>query len=147
MWMEVFLVWGRNSLSSEVADIAELAKAIRPDRVQLNTAVRPPAEEYAYALPRDLMEERAGLFDPPAEVIAEFSSDRSPKVQATESTVLTMLQRRPCTAEQVAQAFGLHINEAAKYVGKLLRTDQIHAEHRRRQVYYAGNTSPAPLRN
>jgi hypothetical protein len=47
-----------------------------------------------------------------------------------------MIERRPCTAEQIADVFGMHINEVSKYLGKLVRTDRVHAEHRRSAVYY-----------
>jgi wyosine [tRNA(Phe)-imidazoG37] synthetase (radical SAM superfamily) len=124
-------------LPGEVSRIAAFAQAVRPDRVQLNTAVRPPAEEYAYALPRGKMEELAQLFDPPAEVIAEFSPDGSGTTATTEETVLALLRRRPCTTRQLAQAFGLHVAEASKYIGRLLRTRRIRAERYGQTVYYA----------
>ncbi|GAG27012.1 unnamed protein product, partial [marine sediment metagenome] len=124
LWLEVFLIWGVNSVPADVKKIAALAGEIGPDRIQLNTAVRPPAEEFAMALPRRHMEEMAAVFDPPAEVIAEFSSDNGTGVRANESSILSMLQRRPCTAEQISEVFGMHLNEVSKYIGKLMRTDR-----------------------
>jgi len=69
LWLEVFIVWGMNSIPMDVQAIARLAQTVHPDLVQLNTAVRPPAEEFVQALPRARLEELAALFDPPAEVI------------------------------------------------------------------------------
>jgi wyosine [tRNA(Phe)-imidazoG37] synthetase (radical SAM superfamily) len=43
MWIEVFLVAGMNSIPSDVAKIAALVDLLKPDRIHLNTAVRPPA--------------------------------------------------------------------------------------------------------
>ena len=122
IWMEVFLVWGMNTTGKDVQAIAELAKSVGPDRIQLNTAIRPPCEAFVEAVPRDLLAELALLFDPPAEIIAEFSSDRSESVKADETAVLGMLQRRPCTLDDICTVFGMHRNEALKYVGKLTRT-------------------------
>lgn len=136
LWLEVFLLLGINSLPHEVRHIAELVKVIGPDRVQLNTAVRPPAEACAHPLPGEELAELARLFDPPAEVIAEFSANGSADVRATEEMVRSMLRRRPCTAAQIAEVFGLHLNEVAKYVGKLLRTNRIRAEERAGTTYY-----------
>jgi wyosine [tRNA(Phe)-imidazoG37] synthetase (radical SAM superfamily) len=136
IWMEVFLVWGTNTTAKDVSKIAELVKAIGPDKVQLNTAVRPPCEEYAYMVPADQMRVLARLFDPPAEVIAEYSNDASAKVHANELEVLDMLQRRPCTLDQICRVFGLHRNEASKYLGKLTRTGQAQAQRRNGDVYY-----------
>jgi len=42
IWLEVMLVKGLNDF--EVHKIAQAAKRIRPDKIQLNTVVRPPAE-------------------------------------------------------------------------------------------------------
>ena len=143
IWMEIFVLWGVNSVPKDMTKIAELAKAINPDRIQLNTAVRPPAEEFAQALPKEHMEKLAEIFDPPAEVIAEFSADHTPEIHANETTILAMLERRPCTIEEIAKVLGFHINEVSKYVGKLTRTGRIRTEHKDGDVYYIGNAKRA----
>ena len=135
--LEVFLLWGLNSTLVDVSKIAEFVSRVRPDRVQLNTAVRPPAEQFAVALPIEHMAELAGLFTPTAEVIAEFSAVHAADVQANEDTILAMLQRRPCTPEQVAAVFGMHLNEVSKYIGKLCRTGRAHSSRRGVGVYYS----------
>ena len=134
--MEVFLVGGMNSTLRDVRKIALLAKEIQPDRIQLNTSVRPPAEDFVTPLSRGRMEELAGLFHPAAEIIGEFSTRHEEPVKAKEDEIFFMIERRPCTAEQIADVFGMHINEVSKYLGKLVRTDRVRAEHRRSAVYY-----------
>jgi len=136
LWMEVFLVGGMNSTPRDVRKIASLAKEIQPDRIQLNTSVRPPAEEFVTPLSRGQMEELAGLFQPAAEIIGEFSTSHEEPVKAKEDEIFSMIERRPCTAEQIADVFGMHINEVSKYLGKLVRTDRVRAEHKRSAVYY-----------
>ncbi|MBN2451631.1 MAG: radical SAM protein [Lentisphaeria bacterium] len=138
LWMEVFLVWGANSTPKDVRGIADLVRAIGPDKVQLNTAVRPPCEEYAHPVPEEQLQELARLFEPTAEVIAEYSSDSSARVHATEVDILDTLERRPCTLDQLCAVFGLHRNEATKYVGKLMRMGRIVQHRRAGGVYYAG---------
>lgn len=137
MWMEVFLVWGTNTAAGDVSRIAELVKAVAPDKVQLNIAVRPPCEEYAHAVPEDQMGAMARFFDPPAEVIAEYSSDASARVQANEADILDMLKRRPCTLDHVCRVFGLHKNEASKYLGKLTRTGQARERRKAGEAYFS----------
>ena len=139
LWLEVFILRGINSLKADVKKIAELAKQIAPDRIHLNTAVRPPAEKFAVPVSTEQLETLAELFDPRAEVIAEFSNDQSPEVQANENTILSMIQRRPCTAMQIAEVFGMHANEVSKYIGKLIRTGQIRADHKKGDIYYLDN--------
>jgi wyosine [tRNA(Phe)-imidazoG37] synthetase (radical SAM superfamily) len=137
LWIEVFLVWGTNTVRRDVEKIAAFVEAIGPDDIHLNTAVRPPAEAFAFAMPRKAMEELTGLFRPAATVVAEFPSDRSADVAANESTILAMLQRRPCTAQQIAEVFGMHLNEVSKYIGKLLRNGKIARHDRDGESYYA----------
>jgi wyosine [tRNA(Phe)-imidazoG37] synthetase (radical SAM superfamily) len=136
IWMEVFLVEGMNSVPADVRKIAALTEEIEPDRIQLNTAVRPPAEKFATALSKERMAALTDLFHPAAEVVAEFSTNRANDVQASEHTIFSMLQRRPCTAEQIAEVFGMHINEVSKYLGKLTRTHRIRSEYKDNAVYY-----------
>ena len=123
--LEVFLVRGINEQPEAVEKIASLAATVEADEIHLNTAVRPSAEAYALPLTRAEMEVLAPVFRPTATVIAEFSADRSSGVAANETTLLAMLRRRPCTAGQVAEVFGMHLNEVSKYLGKLTRTGQI----------------------
>ena len=72
VWLEVMILKGLTDTESDVSAIAMLARRLRPDRIQLNTAVRPAAEEDVAAVARDRLETLAARFDPPAEVVAEF---------------------------------------------------------------------------
>lgn len=139
LWLEVVLLWGTNTARADVGRIASIVKTIRPDRVQLNTAVRPPAEDFAIAVPRDHLVQLARLFDPPAEVIADYASGLSPKIKAGEEDIFAMLLRRPCTSSQIASAFAMHANEVAKYLGKLMETGHVTCERRNEHVYYVAD--------
>ena len=131
---------GINAFPSDVKRIAALAKEIGPDRIQLNTVVRPPAEDFAAPLSKVRLETLTGLFDPVAEVIAEFKTTHADPIQANQETIFSMLQRRPCTSNQIADTFGMHLNEVSKYLGNLIRTKQIRTERKDGEVYYAGLT-------
>lgn len=136
IWAEVFLMPGINSMPEDIEKISALLKTIKPDRVQLNTVVRPPAENFAAALPKNLMESFTDLFDPPAEIIAEFNSNSTQDVHANEEAIFSMLRRRPCTMDQIADVFGMHRNEISKYLGKLMRANEISVEHKKTEMYY-----------
>lgn len=137
LWIEVFLVWGMNSTPSDVIRIAKLAEEILPDRIQLNTAVRPPAEDFVDPVPRENIASLCDLFRPTAEVIADFNTGKDTIIQANREIILAMLQRRPCTAKQIAVSFGMHINEVVKYLGNLMETGQIREERKNGELYYA----------
>jgi len=136
LWLEVFLIWEMNSAKRDLERLAELVNTLGPDEIHLNTAVRPPAERFALPFPRKELEAVGGLFRPTAKIISEFPSAKSAEVEANEATILDMLRRRPCTKQQVARVFGMHLNEVSKYVGKLLRTGSIRAQDAGGETYY-----------
>ena len=119
-WLEVFLLAGHTAIDSETCKIADCVARIKPDRVQLNTATRPTAEDYAVPATRRRMADLAGRFDPPAEVIADYHGvhDRV-EFKAGRDSVLEMIQRRPCSLDDIADGLGMHRNEVVKYVEEL----------------------------
>jgi wyosine [tRNA(Phe)-imidazoG37] synthetase (radical SAM superfamily) len=137
LWIEVFLVPDINTGPEYVSQIAALVKTICPSRIQINTAVRPPTEDYVLTMPWEEMKKLAKLFTPPAEVIAEFSTALSPQFSANEDSILAMVERRPCTREQIELACGLHKNEIAKFLGTLMRNNKIHAGYRNGETYFS----------
>ncbi len=136
MWIEVFLVAGMNSIPSDVEKIAALADLLRPDRIHLNTAVRPPAEDFVAPLSRERLASLCNLFQPPAEVIAEYKDKGGFEIQANQEEIISMLQRRPCTAQEIAETFSMHLNEVSKYLGKLLTDKRIRAQVMNTLLYY-----------
>jgi wyosine [tRNA(Phe)-imidazoG37] synthetase (radical SAM superfamily) len=125
-WLEVFISGGYTGICAEVEKIAKYAKDIGPDRIQLNTVTRPPAEEYAFKVSRQQLEEYAKIFDPLAEVIADFHGTHSAQdFSATRDSVLEMLRRRPCSLDDITKGIGIHKNEAVKYIEDLLNQKTI----------------------
>jgi wyosine [tRNA(Phe)-imidazoG37] synthetase (radical SAM superfamily) len=139
LWLEVFLVWGVNSTPSDVSRIAILAEEIGPDRIQLNTVIRPSSEDFVDAVPEENMTSLCPLFRPAAEIIADFNAENDVTLQANKETVLAILRRRPCTADQIAMAFGMHLNEVSKYLGILEKGGQIREERKSGDIYYASS--------
>lgn len=123
-WLELFLVAAYTTFEDEVAKIRECVDRIRPDRVQLNTVARPPAEDYAVAVSEDRLREIAATFSPPAEVIAEFRRPETPDISAGREEILALLRRRPCSIEDISHGLGVHPAEAVKYV-ELLSAEAI----------------------
>ena len=113
MWLEVMLLAGATGSPSEVRRLAELAVRIAPDRIQLNTAVRPPAESFVAPIDRATLDEFAALFTPCAEVIADLPASAGDRV-AAEADVLELVSRRPCTVAHIASGLGIHHGEALK---------------------------------
>lgn len=148
-WLEVFLLAGYTSVDAEVVKIAEWVKRIGPDCVHLNTVTRPPAKSFAEPVPRERLAKLADLFEPRAEVIADYPHD-TPRheAQASEADILELLRRRPCSVQDVVSALGLHSNEVIKYADDLCRRKLIEPVAGQQEIYYrATHTEDAPTQD
>ena len=136
-WLEVLLLAGYTDSPDAVRAIAECAERIHPDRIQLNTVTRPPADATAQPISPERMAEFAAMFRPPAEVIADFKDVHGrPEFVAERDDVLTLLARRPCSIEDIAAGLGIHRNEAVKHVESLLSDARIVASAVGDTTYY-----------
>lgn len=119
-WLEVFLLAGYTAIETEVRKIARYVDLIKPHRIQLNTATRPPAESFAEGVSHEHLAEFSSLFDPPAEVIADYHHVHGQtQFAASQDEILSLLQRRPCSIDGIAQGLNMHPNEVVKYVETL----------------------------
>jgi wyosine [tRNA(Phe)-imidazoG37] synthetase (radical SAM superfamily) len=142
-WLEVFLLAGHTAVDAEVQKIIDCVARIRPDRVQLNTATRPTAEDFAVAVPPARLAEIAARFDPPAEVIADFRGVHAHSdFRAGHDAVLDLLRRRPCTLDDVAAGLGLHRNEAVKYLDELAACGRVRTRSADERTYYSAEPRP-----
>ncbi|NOQ28991.1 MAG: radical SAM protein [Methanosarcinales archaeon] len=112
--LEIMFVRGVNDGTDEITALSDAISVIDPDRVQLNTVVRPPRGD---VLPVDedemvrIREAFGGNFD--VEIIAE-------KRIEVRADILPLLERRPLTLDQIAGSLGMHRNAAAKYLRELI---------------------------
>jgi len=138
-WLEVFLLAGHTAIDSEISRIAECVRRIKPDRVQLNTATRPTAEDYAVMVDRRRMADLAAMFEPPAEVIADYRGTYAQSdFTAGRESVLEMIQRRPCSLEDIADGLGMHRNEVLKYIEELDATGLLQKRSSAGKTFYSG---------
>jgi wyosine [tRNA(Phe)-imidazoG37] synthetase (radical SAM superfamily) len=144
VWMEVVMLEGLNTDEADVKKIAALAEEIGPDKIHLNTAVRPPAEIYAAAVTPARLAELTGFFNPVAEIVAAFSTRQAKNTAVRGDVIEAMLRRRPCTPEQIAASFGMHLNEVSKYLGHLLNTGRIRTERTANGVFYFASDEKKP---
>jgi wyosine [tRNA(Phe)-imidazoG37] synthetase (radical SAM superfamily) len=119
LWLEVMLLKGINDTDAELAALKREIAAIAPDKVQLNTAVRPVVENYAHALNRAEMEAIARHLGGDVEVIASFDRPYRKAAAAQDSEVVDMLSRRPMTARDLAEALGLPLPQVEKRLHRL----------------------------
>ena len=136
-WLEVFLLGNYTTSERELADIRRCVELIRPDRVQLNTVSRPPAEDHAAAVSCEHLNAIAATFSPPAEVIAEFHTVEDPTVcLAGREEILRLLQRRPCSVDDIVGGLAIHRAEVIKSIEHLAADGFVEESRVGDRLYY-----------
>jgi wyosine [tRNA(Phe)-imidazoG37] synthetase (radical SAM superfamily) len=151
IWLEVFFVEGINTGRDQIAWIREAIERIRPDKVQLNTAVRPTADPTVRRVDAEALHEIAALLGPGCEIIAdplpahhEALTEKEPqstpgtagKTTSTAQTLLSMLKRRPCSLNDIRASLAVSRNEALRHIGDLQKEGLVQSEKRGASTYY-----------
>ena len=144
IWLEVFVVEPVNTSVEQIANIKAAIERIRPDKVQLNTAVRPTAEIGVVKLNDEKLRTIAEMIGPQCEIIANIApgehledistlhSQAAQKIQ----TLLSMLKRRPCCLNDISSAMNIGPNEAIKYVTDLQQRGLIAPQRKNGLIFY-----------
>jgi wyosine [tRNA(Phe)-imidazoG37] synthetase (radical SAM superfamily) len=144
-WLEVFLIDGPSSAEPRVSRLVERVSQLGADRVQLNTAARPPAESWVTPVSPERLAEIALAFTPPAEVITARHTHAAPLPgQVTAAAVLGLLQRRPCTLADIAAGLAAHRHEVIKILDELMADCHVHAEMVGEQACFMLNRRTEP---
>jgi wyosine [tRNA(Phe)-imidazoG37] synthetase (radical SAM superfamily) len=141
-WLEILLVDPYTTSPSELEDLRRCAEMIQPDRVQLNTVTRPPAESRARSVAADQLAEIARTFQPLAEVIAEHQTDGEYSPASGREEILDLLRRRPCTSADIAAGLKMHPAEIVKLVESLSREKLIESCSAAGGLYYRAAMKP-----
>jgi hypothetical protein len=136
VWLEVFMIEDINTSDSSISNIRKQIALIRPDKVQLNTAVRPTTETGIRAISPDRMEELAKKIGFNAEVIADFAKATSRKLHASESSIIEMLQRRPCSLNDICSGLGIPADEAVQLITNLTKQSRITSDDQNGTIFF-----------
>lgn len=108
IWLEILLSAGINDSWQELKELKAVAAMIQPDRIQINTVYRPPAYVAAKPITAKAMADAARFFGPTAEVVGRFSQPQERvRHEDLHGELLSLLGRRPCTLDDMAESLGL----------------------------------------
>jgi len=140
IWLEVFLVGDMNTDIEQIDKIKDAIERIRPDKIQLNTAVRPTADADIRRLDAEKLKTIATQLGPKCEVVADFSYHFTDKyAENMAEDVLSMLKRRPCSLNDICSALGIPHNETLKYISHFQSQGRIESERRDGTTYFKAN--------
>ncbi len=135
MWLEIMLVKDLNDSVEHLMKLRLAAARIKPDRIHLNTVVRPPAERSARPLTDDDLDQIKMLFGPDAEVVASAATARpKPQRGQLEQALVALVSSRPVTEEDVVRSLGLTPARLRPILVRLARAGLI------RRVTFQGKT-------
>ena len=137
IWLEVLFLRRLNDAPEELAKLKETLKLIRPDKVQLNTAVRPVVLDFALPVSTQELTEIAEFLGDRAEVVADFGNHRHDNFALSTGDFLATLARRPQTPEDLAEVLGLPLAVVQKQLDQLVRQGRLRrSEHQEKTFYH-----------
>jgi wyosine [tRNA(Phe)-imidazoG37] synthetase (radical SAM superfamily) len=110
IWVEVLFVKDVNHGPEDVMRLKEVLRSVNPEKIQLNTVARPPAEVWARPVSIREIEDLREELGERAEVIVDFRRHLEEGFQPLlESEILDMLCRRPLSNEDLKSLLGLGV--------------------------------------
>jgi wyosine [tRNA(Phe)-imidazoG37] synthetase (radical SAM superfamily) len=137
IWLEILFCQGVNDSKEELLRMKKAVDRIQPDRIHLNTVVRPPSEKWAAPLSQKEMEEIQVYFGEKASIITEF--DRHPSSisgRDIKEEILEILKRRPLSLSDLSKGMGIPQNELDEYIKPLAQEGKIQTRIFGGSIYY-----------
>jgi wyosine [tRNA(Phe)-imidazoG37] synthetase (radical SAM superfamily) len=138
VFVEVMLLRHFNDSDREMEALRAVLLAVSPDRIQINTVVRPPADPRALPIDRLRMEELKNFLGPTAEVVADPEQGLRPqRIPAPEKAVLEMAERRPVRVADIVSGLLSSAEEAESLVKRLVRKGLLVRREHGGESYYS----------
>jgi len=137
IWLEILFCKGVNDGKEELLRMKKVIDRIQPDRIHLNTVVRPPSEKWAVPLNQKEMEEIRAFFGEKASIISEF--DRHPPLVSErdiKEEILRILERRPLSLTDLSKGMGIPQSELEAYLNPLIQEGKIQPRSFGDSIYY-----------
>ena len=142
-WLEFFVVPGVNDQEKELANIARVAKELRPHRIQVNTLDRPGAEAWVKPADAEILKRVAGTLEA-GEVISSYDDSRKRLMVSddVEAAILGMIGRRPATLADFVSSLGVNVDVLEEVLDQLLKKGCIVEECQGRGRFYKLSNGP-----
>ena len=136
IWLEVLFLRGLNDRPDQIDALCRAIEKIAPERIQINTLIRPPVEAFARALDYRALEAIRERMGPRAEIIALPTAKADFQNEMLESELLALIARRPITAEDLSRLTGLSRRQTRALLDRLLEQNQIVCQGFDRQDFF-----------
>ncbi len=138
IWLEIFLIKNRNTSDEQIEKMISIIDKINPDKIQLNTAVRPTVEEGVEMVSSSELERIAKKIARGAEVIADFSKKNLTSSNADiETNILEMVKRHPCSADDIVATLGIEKAEVESITERLCANGKLVGKKRSNATFFS----------
>ena len=143
IWLEILFCEGMNDGRNELHQMKRAVDRIQPDRIHINTVVRPPTEPWAVPLHLEEMKEIQAFFGEKASIISEF--DRHPlslpEINVKEE-IFKMLKRRPLSLVDLSQRMAIPKEELEATMQPMVEEGKIKTRRFGDSIYYEVSKPP-----
>lgn len=144
IFLELVLLAGINDTDKELEGLKTVIDQISPEKIQINTVVRPPADPKALPLDMERLEEIKVFLGERAKIVVEMPpAGRSRKMASLTGDLMGMVKRRPLRQVDIANALGLPSEEAGDLIKGLLIKGAIRRQEHSGHIYYLNNMRDA----
>jgi len=135
--VEVFIIDGVNSNVADARKMAEVVQTLNPDRIDINTAVRPAAIPTVQASSEEHLQALAEIFGPKASVTATFKKRGFASMEISDDALLGLLKRHPASCEQLANEFNLPEDAVYHSLQQMVLAGLLQEETRDEKIYFS----------
>jgi wyosine [tRNA(Phe)-imidazoG37] synthetase (radical SAM superfamily) len=140
IWLEILFCRGVNDSEEEVMRLREVIREINPDKIQLNTLDRPPAEDNVFPVGREELERIKRVFGEKAEIITgSLPEDARGSIADSKKRVYNLVKRRPCTFDEISLTLGIPKMSLMDLIEVLKNEGKVSQRLHNNQVYYQGH--------
>ncbi|MEA3507149.1 MAG: radical SAM protein [Elusimicrobiota bacterium] len=136
IWVEIFIVPGINDTPEEINKLKESLLNVKPEKIQLNCLDRPGTRQWVETPTAEKLKEIQRELQPlNAEIIGRYKGKKKEATGLTadlEKRILNLVKRRPCTAENISNSFGVKIGTVRRNLRKLENCGKITWQKKRK---------------
>lgn len=126
--LEIFIIEGINTDKDEIEKFKDVIKKINPSVVQLNSLDRPAPENWVKKAENDILEKiKEDINYKSVEIISKYKKRENIKNYSlnSEELILNMIEKRPCTIEDISEVTGITKGDINKYLDILEKEKKI----------------------
>jgi wyosine [tRNA(Phe)-imidazoG37] synthetase (radical SAM superfamily) len=137
LYLEVMILAGINDTGEEVDGLKDVIQQISPEKIQINTVVRPPADPRARSVEDSRLEVIREVLGKDAEIVAG-TPVKVPQGKGgpRRNALLEMVRRRPLGPLDIAKALRISPKEAEALVEDLVKMGYIKKQEHLGKLYY-----------